>query len=576
DLFTIRTLGFRGEALASIAAVAQVELKTKNAESETGTQIEIEGEAIKANQACSCAQGSNIRVKNLYFNTPARRQFLKSDEVEFRYIEEEFYKIALAHPKIAFTFYKDDKCINRLESTVYNQRIIQLMGNAFQSRLVKVSENLANIKINGYICTPDYTTKTRSKQYLFINQRYIRHIGLNHAIEKAYKELVPEKNYPAYFLYLEMDPKNLDVNIHPTKTEVRFNDEKMIYGILFSVIKHAIGLNQIAPTIDFDTTNKFNITPPPPNYNPQAPSLNLNPNYNPFHSNQENKNSFFKDSSNEYKQTYLQQFQHLHQEYEDISSPSSAFVHTNTIPSQISMDTMGQSLEQSFLQHKPNLKKEFTNIPSNLQAETFKNAEKSEKAEEQDFLNKEQNKFFQFQNAYIITSIKSGILIIDQQAASERIIFESYQQKKDKGNIPSQRTLFPQVVEFSSANTEMIRDLQKELEFLGWEMEWVGGHSFIVNAMPADAHECEAQSMLEEMLDIYTQNIMRAKTGKKDNISAAMAKQLAIKKGTYLQTEEIISLIDRLFSCPCPNLSPSGKKTFWILPLDNIVKSFQN
>ncbi|MDE7091274.1 MAG: DNA mismatch repair endonuclease MutL, partial [Bacteroidales bacterium] len=279
DLYTLQTMGFRGEALASIAAVACVELKTKRPNDETGYTVCMEGEKRTSAQACACPDGTQISVKNIYFNTPARRQFLKSDEVEYRYIEEEFVRVAMAHPEIKWQLTRDEKQVYHLEAGSFRQRVVQLMGRAFEQRLVRVHEAAGDIDIDGFICTPEYTTKNRSKQYLFVNTRYVKHIGLSHAIETAYKQLVPEKNYPAYFLRLTVRPETIDVNIHPTKTEIRFNDEKLIYGVLLSVVKHAIGVTQLAPALDFDNENDVVVPTRKPLGFPEPPRLNLDPNY---------------------------------------------------------------------------------------------------------------------------------------------------------------------------------------------------------------------------------------------------------------------------------------------------------
>ncbi|MEG1572665.1 MAG: DNA mismatch repair endonuclease MutL [Bacteroidales bacterium] len=558
DLYAIRTMGFRGEALASIAAIAKIELKTRLANEELGYCVTLEGSEIKEESPCQCNAGTSIAVKHLYYNTPARRQFLKNNETEFHYIEEDFFKIALANPGIKFIFYKDDKKIYNLEPSHLNHRIVQLMGSIFQSRLVKVDESLTEISIAGYICKPDYSTKNRNKQYLFVNGRYIKHLGLNHAIETAFKDLLPQKSYPVYFLFLEVDPKSIDINIHPTKTEIRFADEKMIYGILLSIVKHAIGIHSIPPSIDFDLTNQFAPTPLPDGYIPPPPDLHFNPKYNPFDTpslesllSQQNAqpssvnekwvkdtnlsanvNSYqnpygFSKLSNRSKEAYLDNFAEIHST-QNILEP------TTTISSQICLplDTDMQNTQEQAA------------------------------------------RVFQIQQTYIVASLRSGIVIIDQQAASERILFERFKEKDSHNRILSQRSLFPQTLEFSPSNTEILIDLKEELLILGWDIEGLGQCSFVVNGTPPEVNNEEVGLALEAILDNYKELLMHPHREKKTDVASSVAKQLSIKKGKFLNVEEMLYIIDQLFACVYAEKSPSGKKTFWVLSTDQIAEQF--
>ncbi|MDE6493354.1 MAG: DNA mismatch repair endonuclease MutL [Bacteroidales bacterium] len=538
DLQHIRTMGFRGEALSSIAAVAQVELHTRLHDSETGTRVCIEGNQIKTVESCVCPPGTVFSVRNLYFNTPARREFLKSDEVEYRYIEEEFSRIALAQPGICFQLYRNGQKIYHLEAANLNRRIIQLMGKAYENRLVKTAETVSGLKLMGYICSPAYSIKGRNKQFIFVNRRYIRHGGLSNAIEKAYQGLLPEGKSPVFFLHLEVEPENIDVNIHPTKTEIRFRNQDVISGVLQSAVKHALGLNQMRNVIDFESSQALPYEHKPQGYVPPAPSLHLNPDYNPFTNPRPGSLTkgggpkgfpdarHFPDKN--YSEAYAENFALMQ-----------ASMQIQDSPVQLLLDCCQEVESDTRLDEPP------------LSSPTEKPADKTVN-------------IFQLFNTYIVTPLKSGLALIDQEAASERIIYNDYTVLKE-GNLPSQSTLFPQTVELSTANAELLQDIRNELNTLGWSIEWVGGTSFLVSALPVGIQESRVQDILEGIIESYNARLPHIKGNNPEDIALAVAKELSIKTGEPLSHEEILYLTNRLFSGPAPDVSPSGKPIVRIL-----------
>lgn len=587
DLHHIRTMGFRGEALASIAAVAQVELHTRQKDSELGTKILIEGGKVLSEEAFACPPGSCFMVKNLYFNTPARRQFLKSEEVEYRYIEEEFNRIALAHPEICFSFYRNNQKIYFLESGNLKKRIVQLMGKAFESRILKVSEFLPDIQLSGYICSPEYSVKGRSKQYLFVNRRHVRHAGLSNAVEKAYIGLLPDGKSPAFFLFLEIPPENIDVNIHPTKTEIRFKDEKLLYGLMLSAIKHALGINQMRDTLDFESSQALPYSYRPKGYVPPVPKVSLHDGYNPF----ENK-TFPK--SKEINETGRSSHASLNQ---NCSSPNDSGARTTMHAAGFPVSKQNEAYRQAYAENFALMQENMQNRPEPDQlcigcfkeneAELEKalqeaddtaspnntdkagmsitnNSSLPENQSDSSTEEPERIRIFQIFNSYIVTPLRSGIAIIDQEAASERVIYNDFSAYKE-GTAPSQSTLFPQTIELSAADSELLQEMRNDLNALGWSIEWLGGHSFMVNAMPVGVQESRVQELLENLMISYTQQLLHAKGGRWENIAVALARQLAVKRGTPLSEKEICYLASRLFSGIQPEFSPSGKKVFRIL-----------
>jgi DNA mismatch repair protein MutL len=531
DLFAICTMGFRGEALASIAAVAHVELKTKPHDAELGTQIIIEGSEIKDQSPCACSSGTSIAVKNLFFNIPARRNFLKSDNVEFTHVLEEFNRIALIHPEVAFTVYNNGKQTILLPPSGYKLRIIALFGNSFQSKLVAVEENTQNIHISGYIVTPDGARRTRGDQYFFVNKRYIKHPYLHHAVDKAFTELIPQGYFPGYFISLEVDPKTIDINIHPTKTEIKFADEKLMYGFLNSCIRKTLGVNSLTPTLDFNQEQYFNVDQMPKDYIPKAPTLNLNPNYNPFSNPNPTKPEYRGHDNRDLIQS-------------DFNSDRS-FSFSPDSESQILPSPTEISIQSSL----------------DLSADNESNFDAS---------------IFQFNRTYIVTKLKTAILVIDQQAAHERILFERYLLRFENSTTIIQQTLFPQTLSYSASEAELIKEIKAELFRLGFDIQEFGNNTFIVNGTPADIEDGEIKNIIDGILENFKNNLISHRLDKDINVALSMAKSTSIKQGQSLTEIEMQNIIDELYACQVSDTSPTGKKITVAITEDQLKRLFNS
>ena len=527
DLFNIRTKGFRGEALASVAAVAQVELKTMRSADEIGTKIIIEGSEIKTQEPCQTAKGTSIAVKNLFFNVPARRNFLKSNQVEFRHIMDELQRVALVHPEVGFEVYHNNQIQFSLECCNFKQRIVGLMGNNYNERLVPVEEQTEIVKISGFVCKPEFAKKTRGEQFLFVNRRFIKSNYLHHAIQHAFEDLIPHDSHASYFLQLEVNPASIDVNIHPTKTEVKFEDEKAIYAILRTAVKQSLGKYQIAPTLDFEVENSFIL---PHNYEQNEvviPKIKVNPNYNPF-------------------------------ERELPLSSKGSPVHKNK-----------------------NVKHWGKLFPAHSDFEQIRNSEQDQEEQlsiehtQETEITNESRVCFQLHRSYIITQIKSGMMIIDQQLAHERILFEQFCRSLAVHKSTCQQLLFPQSVELTPNDTLLLNDILDDLKNLGFDISPFGNNTFVINGIPPGASEQECKNLLEEILESYRLNTDELKFNRQQQLALALAKNIGIKRGKQLNTEEMNSLIDLLFACEIPNHTASGKLIIQTISLEELAKKFQ-
>lgn len=514
DLFAIRTMGFRGEALASIAAVSQVELKTRQHDNELGTEVIIEGSDVKEQTPCTCSCGTSISVKNLFYNIPARRNFLKKDSIELSHIEEIFRRVALANYKTAFSFHHNGKLLYDLKPGNFAQRIAGIFGNNFNQRLYHIEEQTEPVKIYGYVGKSEYVKRSRGEQYLFVNGRFIKHPGLSAAIERAYSELIPERTYPAYFVLLDVDPQRLDVNIHPTKTEVRFIDEQTIFAILRAATKKALGQFSLATEIEFNPSTEIDFTPASKGYIPSEPQVSFNPFYNPFKTN-ENK----KEKENE-KENRFSNFFDDDSEVSDIPLPASE----STLPIAPEIPVTRSS----------------TTIPIN------------------------------YQNRYIITTMKSGIVVIDQQRAHERILYERLLEQRNTGQAAAQQLLFPVNCRFNSSDSEMLTEMMPDLKQLGFVIEPLGQNTFVVTATPHNVDADELQNLLEKTINEYKNNMLQKFNDREKSICISLARQMSVRQGIALKAEEMQQLIADLFSCQAPNISPSGRRTMFILSEQDI------
>ncbi|PID93838.1 MAG: DNA mismatch repair protein MutL [Bacteroidetes bacterium] len=521
DLFALTSFGFRGEALASIAAIAQVEMNTRQRDEDIGTKILIEGSKVITTEPTSCPQGTSIAVKNLFFNVPARRNFLKSNNVELRHCIEDFQRIAIAHPGIAMELYHNDKPIFQLKKGNLKQRIVSIFGANFDEKIVPIEAQTNSVTISGFIGKPQFARKTKGEQYFFVNNRFIKHHYLNHAVQSAFEELIPEGAFPSYFIFFEVNPSDIDVNIHPTKTEINFLDARLIYSFLRSAVKQAFGKFSIAPTLDFNMEQSLNIPPPRPNTPIPAPSIKVDPSYSPFKSD---------DAWSGEKKADTAHWEKLFTQ----DSPSEGS--TQTVPS-----------------------------PETSAPETaFFPPE-----EESSFI----NPFLQLQQHYILTTVTSGLMIIDQRKAHQRVLFEIFQERL-KGSEPGiQKSLFPETWHLNAQDASLVRELEKDFQQLGFELTPAGGNSFIINGIPADAPQDNILQMLENTLEQY-KNESPGTSARHSRLAKAMAKSMSISDKKALTQEEMQSLTNALFACAAPENDLDRGKTLVILPVKKVTELF--
>lgn len=527
DLFAIRTMGFRGEAMASIAAISQVEMKTRRHEDEIGTMIEIEGATFIKQEPCATPAGTSICIKNLFYNTPARRNFLRSNPAEMRHIIDEFQRISMANPHIAFSLHSDGQEIYRLPSSGLKQRIVHLLGNNYNERLIPVEEETSIINLKGFIGKPQYAKKTRGEQFFFVNNRFIRDGYLNHAVTKAYEELLTEENFPLYVLFIDIDPAKIDVNVHPTKTEIKYLDEKSIYAIMHSAVKRSLGRFNISPSIDFDQETGFSSMislKKPEDIVP--PTINFNPDFNPFGQSNTTREYAYQ-SSGDYK------------------------------PAAVSKN-WGSLYE--IVQHEPQKQAALELEP--------------EGDDEQ--LAPVQKQLMQVHNKYIMSQIKSGIMVIDQQAAHERILYERFLLHMEDRKGASQQSLFPQTVTLSPNDFELAKSLLDDIKSLGFEVREFGKNTLVIEGIPVDlgSNNLNETQLFEHLIEGFKNSQQELKLDKRDALARSMARNSSIKSGTSLEQEEMNTLIEQLFACKTPNFSISGKPVIQTIGLTEIDKKF--
>jgi DNA mismatch repair protein MutL len=527
DLLVIRTLGFRGEALASIASIAQVELKTKLTEDEIGTCIQIDGSDFKAQFPSTCPDGTTVSVKNLFYNVPARRNFLKSNTLELKYIIDEFFRVALVHPGIGFSFINNDKILYKLVPTNPRQRVVALLGSAYNQRLIPVEQSSAIVNISGFIGKPEFARKKRGEQYFFVNNRFIKSPYLHHAIENAFQELLPKDAYPTYLIYMTIDPKMIDVNIHPTKTEINFQDSKNIFAVLHSSVRQSIGKFNITPSFDFEADKSFNLPPPSKDHILRQPSITIDPTYNPF------------------EKRVLPQ----------IEMPLSS----KTKPGDPNWQKLYDPLKEvNFTDH----------ISSGLNQQVIPDIDLQSKATVSPGM-------MQAFNRFIITYTQNGIIIIDQQNAHERILYEKFLSLANGELHDSQQQLFPQTLNLGSSESELLKEYIYEFNMAGFEIAEFGKGSFIVSAIPADCSNENIQELFESMIESLQNHPSDPRTEKHLKFVHGIAKSMSISRNRKLQPEEMTSIIGNLFACKVPDMTPDGKPTLFMIGLDELGKKFK-
>jgi len=506
DLFAIRTKGFRGEALASIAAVAMVELRTRKNGSETGTLIIINGSKVDSQEPCSSPEGSSFSVKNLFFNIPARRKFLKSDNTEMRHIINEFQKIALAHHDVKFLLYHNDNEVYNLPAGNLRQRIINVFGKQINQELIGIDTETTLVKIKGFIGKPENARRTYGEQFFFVNNRFMKHPYFHKAVSEAYQNILPAEAIPSYFIFMETDPASIDVNIHPTKTEIKFEDERSIWQILMASVREALGRFNIVPSLDFKNEALIDIPVRSASSEiPEMPIIRINTEFNPFEG----------DAPEQGRQRYFERFEK---------------------------------------ENSDNWEKLYTGI--NREEESSR-------------------KFFHIKGKYIVCPVISGLMLIDQKRAHERILYERYLDSLINNRSVSQADLFPVTMEINPADLLLIKEIEAELSLLGFSLKYPDNKSITITGRPSGTEDSDLRTMLEILIEDYKNTQSDPSTGAKEKVAAAMACASAIPYGKKLSHDEMENLFDTLFACKAPNYSPKGRTVITILTLEEIDKRFK-
>lgn len=517
DLFNLTTMGFRGEALASIAAVAEVTVRTRKADDELGTELHISASTVVSQEAVQCPVGSNFMVKNLFFNVPARRKFLKSNSTELKHIITEFERIVLAYPAISFMLVHNDIEIFNLPATHLRQRIAHVFGKSITTQLIDVNCDTSLATISGCIAKPEYAKKTTGEQFFFVNGRFMRHHFFHKSVCEAFSKMLPPDTIPSYFIFFDTDPQTIDVNIHPTKTEIKFESEQALKQILHAAVRESLGKFNITPSLDFDTEPSIELQIVRKGDNPEMPQIEINPNFNPFD-----------DEKPSYKGSYQN---------------SNPFTHLNRV---VEFGKEARSFEHTY-----------TNDPVN---ESFSFIEETVRGT-----------FMQFKQKYILTQVKSGLMIIDQKRAHERILFEQYAVAFQNRRLPVQTVLFPQRVDLSPADFALLSLYMEEVKLLGFELSELGQNTIVISAYPSITKN-------DDPLQLFTGMLRELQEGNDPNSSrheqtaAAIARASAIPYGRSLLVDEMSDLFNRLFATSNPNYSPDGKLIVSILPIDDIER----
>lgn len=530
DLFAIRTKGFRGEALASIASIAHVTLKTRQPGNELGTEMVLSGSQIESQEPVSCSTGSNFMVKNLFFNVPARRKFLKSNTTEFKHILTEYQRIVLTHPDVEFKLVHNDQTVSQLPVTNLRQRIIHVMGKHMNQNLNNIETSTTLVNISGFIGKPENARKTTGEQYFFINQRYMRHPYFHRAVMKAFENILPGDYYPSYFIYFDADPKSIDVNIHPTKTEIKFESEQAIFQIITAAIKEALGKSNSVPSIDFDTQGVVDIPVLTSNTEFTPPQIEVDHTFNPFETVKKPAGS-----SRGLSRTYEK------------------------------MKPVPGDWEKLYPEQNTEIRK------SALDCETQLSFEGDLGVETHAVVRSE---YLQLKGKYILTPVKSGLMLIDQRKAHIRILYEQYIRNMAMNRSACQRSLYPDKIDLSNEDYLMILEILEDLNTIGFDISDLGTNTIVVNGVPETKESLQPQQMVEQMIEEYKQTENTVKGSMKDRLAVSLARTSAIAYGKVLATEEMQHIVDELFACENPNYTPTGKKTLSLVNLDELEKFF--
>lgn len=537
DLFAVRTMGFRGEALASVAAVAQVELRTRKQTDELGTRILIESSEVKKQEACQCPPGTSVAIKNLFYNIPARRNFLKSNTVEMRHILDEFQRVALAHPDIFFSLHHNNSELFHLTPGNLRQRVIGVMGNHANKKLVPILEETDILKLYGFVGKPEYAKKTRGEQLFFVNQRFIKSGYLNHAVLGAYEDLLSQDAYPLYVIFIEIDPAHIDINVHPTKQEIKFEDERLVYNYLKVTVRHALGQHSITPMLDFDQDSTFSSLPIPPSSRQDAGSASS------IGKRPANGVDTGIPKPSDLQKSNLKHWEDLYKEPNELPAGREDSLEGKT------PDEGPITIESSF-----------------SEGSTLDDSRKT--------FSKQQKVPYQIHAGYIVSHIKSGFVLIDQQAAHERILYERYLQILNEQTASSQKQLFPRTLELTPAEAAVLKEILPQINLLGFDIQEFGANTFVINGLPAELiNKKDESKVIELLLEQFRQNL-EFKLDIRENIARSMARSAATKRGQVLEISEMQALIDQLFACSFPFKSPAGRNCFITFDLEDLEKQF--
>lgn len=542
DLFALRTMGFRGEALASIAAVAQVDLKTRVESEELGTKLVIAGSKVESQEAVSCAKGSNFSVKNLFFNVPARRKFLKANSTELSNILAEFERIALVHPEVAFSLYSNDAELFNLPVSPLRQRILAVFGKKLNQQLLNIEVNTTMAKITGYVAKPETARKKGAHQYFFVNGRYMRHPYFHKAVMEAYEHLIPVGEQISYFVYFEVDPANIDVNIHPTKTEIKFENEQALWQILSAAVKESLGKFSAIPSIDFDTEDMPEIPAFEQNIPPAPPKVNYNSDFNPF-----------KVSGGSGETSYSRP----KVEWEDLYSGLTKGSKMNA--PQADLKEWDEAAESVITEESA------VSTPSAVSAGLYHEESALEKG----------NQHLQFKGRFILTSVKSGLMLIDQHRAHIRVLFDRYlTQIRQKLGV-SQGVLFPEILQLPASEVAVLQGIMDDLAAVGFDLSDLGGGSYAINGIPSGIEGLNPVDLVRSMLHTAMEKGNDVKEEIQNILALTLARAAAIVYGQVLNNEEMVSLVDSLFACPSPNYTPDGKVILTTIKEEDIERLFK-
>lgn len=532
DLFNLNTKGFRGEALASIAAVAHVDLKTRIHLNDVGTHIEIEGSSIITQEPCATPSGTSLAVKNLFFNIPARRNFLKSNNVELRHIIDEFQRVALAHPQIMFAMFHNEGEVFQLPSGNLKQRIVGIFGGKTNEKLVPVTEETDIVTIEGFVVKPEFCKKTRGEQFFFVNERFIKNPYLNHAVSAAFEGLLPDKARASYFLYLTVDPSTIDINIHPTKTEIKFDDEHSLYAILRSTIKHSLGQFNIAPILDFDRDANLDTPYAYKDKHAHTPKVEVDRNFNPFeHVPPPKKGAVMPTYTKQPVEGWEQMYEGLK------TSPSGGGSQVTYESEEVTGDLFQKDAEYAFA--------------------------------------KAESSTYQLNKKYIISTIKSGMVIIDQHRAHQRILYEELLRNITVKESVSQQLLFPLVLNYSSSELGLLIQLKEGLENTGFVFGKVADETLEITGIPTSLPESEVPIVIEQLLSDLENEVPDTGFSQTDTLAKSMAKSMAVKAGEALDAVSREHLVNSLFACKEPSVSPNNRTTFITMGAEELDRKFK-